>query len=116
LPVACYVIVTLFEGQFVTPHFLGRAMTLNPFMILLVTTLSLWLWGPVGGLVSGPSLLIVGSVLHYVLPGRPMLPRRPVIRTANMTDREEILANAARAVRERQQEKAAQEEKGLLAS
>lgn len=101
LPVGAYVVITLAEGQFITPHILGRTMTLNPFLILLSTTLALWVWGPIGGAVSVPSLLIVQSVLLHVLPSKPLLPRRPVFRTATMTDREEMLANAARAIRER---------------
>lgn len=107
LPVGSYLLITLVEGQFVTPHFLGRTMTVNPFMILLATTLSLWLWGPIGGLVSVPSLLIVQSVLMHVLPSRPVQPRRPVRRTPAMTDRDVILANAARVIRERAEQEAA---------
>lgn len=109
LPVGGYLVITLLEGQFITPHFLGRTMTINPFLILLATTLSIWLWGPLGGLVSVPSLLIVQSVLSHVLPSKPVQPRRPVVRTAGMTEREEILANAARAIKEKAQEKAAEE-------
>lgn len=111
LPVGAYLVITLLDGQFITPHVLGRTMTLNPLMILLTTTLSLWLWGPIGGTVSVPSLLILQSVLQHVLPSRPVRPRRPVRRTASMTDREEILANAARAIKERAEEGKGQADK-----
>jgi len=104
LPVGCYVAINFVEGQIVTPHFIGRTMTLNPFLIFLSITFWLWAWGPIGGLIAVPSLLIGGSVLAHVLPGRPMVPNRPVRRTPGMTDGQEVLANAARAIREQAQQ------------
>ena len=100
LPAACYVGINFVEGQIVTPHFIGRTMTLNPFMIFLSITFWLWAWGPVGGLVAVPTLLIATSVLAHMLPGKPPAPSRPVRRTARMSDRDELLANAAKAIRE----------------
>lgn len=100
LPVGCYVAINFVEGQIVTPHFIGRTMTLNPFLIFLSITFWLWAWGPVGGLVAVPTLLIATSVLSHMLPSKPMVPSRPVRRTAEMTDRQELLANTARAIRE----------------
>jgi predicted PurR-regulated permease PerM len=111
LPVGCYVAINFVEGQIVTPHFIGRTMTLNPFLIFLSITFWLWAWGPIGGLIAVPSLLIGGSVLAHVLPGRPMVPNRPVHRTPGMTDRQEVLANAARAVREQAQQSQKQPDK-----
>ena len=100
LPVACYLAITFTEGQVVTPHFIGRTMTLNPFLIFLSITFWLWAWGPVGGLVAVPSLLIATSILGHLLPSKPLQPSKPVRRTARMTDRDELLANAAKAIRE----------------
>lgn len=100
LPAGCYVAINFIEGQIVTPHFIGRTMTLNPFIIFLSITFWLWAWGPVGGLVAVPTLLIAHSILSHAVPGKPVMPRRPVRRTRNMTDREELLANAAVAIRE----------------
>lgn len=100
LPVGCYVGINFIEGQIVTPHFIGRTMTLNPFMIFLAITFWLWAWGPVGGLVAVPTLLIATSVLAHMLPSKPLQPSRPVRRTPHMSDREELLANTARAIRE----------------
>ena len=101
LPVGCYVAINFVEGQIVTPHFIGRTMTLNPFIIFLSITFWLWAWGPVGGLVAVPTLLIATSVLSHMLPSKPMVPSSPVLRTRNMTDRQELLANTARAIREK---------------
>lgn len=111
LPVACYVAINFVEGQIVTPHFIGRTMTLNPFLIFLSITFWLWAWGPIGGLVAVPTLLIATSVLAHALPGKPMVPSTPVRRTRNMTDRQELLANAAKAIREQAEEEKEPNEK-----
>lgn len=105
LPVACYLGINFVEGQIVTPHLIGRSLTLNPFLIFLSITFWLWSWGPVGGLVAVPTLLIAQSMLLHALPSTPVAPRRPVRRTATMTDRDVILANAAQAIKEQRTEK-----------
>ena len=106
MPVGCYLAISFTEGQIVTPQFLGRTMTINPFLIFLSITVWLWTWGPVGGLVAVPSLLIVQSILGHVLPSKQVLPRRPVRRTARMTDNGMVLANAARVIKENAEEEA----------
>ncbi|UYO00841.1 MAG: AI-2E family transporter [Devosia sp.] len=108
LPVACYAGINFVEGQIFTPHFIGRSLTLNPFIIFLSITFWIWAWGPVGGLVAVPALLIAQSVIAHALPSRPVRPRRPVRRTRSMSDREELLANAAQAIREQRQDRAAE--------
>jgi predicted PurR-regulated permease PerM len=108
LPVGCYLLISFTEGQIVTPQVLGRTMTLNPFLIFLSITLWLWAWGPVGGLVAVPSLLIIQSVLSHILPGRTVMPHRRVRRTANMTDNDLVLANAAQVIKEKAQSAALQ--------
>ncbi|SEQ04196.1 Predicted PurR-regulated permease PerM [Devosia sp. YR412] len=100
LPVGCYVAINFIEGQIVTPHFIGRTMTLNPFIIFLSITFWLWAWGPMGGLVAVPTLLIATSIMAHALPSKPMVPSRPVRRTRNMTAAQELLANTAKAIRE----------------
>ena len=104
LPALCYMGVNFVEGQIVTPHFIGRTMTLNPFVIFLSITFWLWAWGPVGGLVAVPTLLIATSILTHALPSKPVAPKRPVRRTRNMTDREALLANTAQAIKEQRHE------------
>lgn len=107
LPVACYAGINFVEGQIFTPHFIGRTLTLNPFLIFLSITFWIWAWGPVGGLVAVPTLLIVQSIIANTLPSKPVQPRKPVRRTRNMTDREELLANAAQVIREQKRDEAA---------
>lgn len=108
LPTLCYMGINFIEGQIVTPHFIGRTMTLNPFIIFLSITFWLWAWGPVGGLVAVPTLLIATSILTHTLPSKPVRPKRPVRRTRNMTEREALLANAAQAIKEQRQESEAE--------
>lgn len=111
LPVGCYIAINFVEGQIVTPHFIGRTMTLNPFLIFLSITFWLWAWGPVGGLVAVPSLLIATSILGHALPSRPMMPKRPVRRGRNMSEREVLLANTAQAIKEQANAETEPEEK-----
>lgn len=111
LPVGCYLAINFIEGQIVTPHFIGRTMTLNPFLIFLSITFWLWAWGPVGGLVAVPTLLIATSVLAHMLPSKPMMPSKPIRRTRNMTAKQELLANTAAAIREQAEEAEAPNEK-----
>lgn len=76
LPVALYWTVNFVEGNFVTPNLLGRTMTINPFLIFLSLTYWIWAWGPVGGLVAVPSLLILYSIVTHILPMREVMPRQ----------------------------------------
>lgn len=68
LPLASYLVITFAEGQIITPHVLGHRMTMNPFLIFLSTALGLWAWGPIGGAISVPTLLILQAVLAHVVP------------------------------------------------
>ena len=104
LPVACYGAINFLEGQLFTPHFIGRTLTLNPFIIFLSITFWIWAWGPVGGVVAVPTLLIAQSIIAHALPSKPVQPRRPVRRTSYMTEREVLLANAAQVIREQRQD------------
>ena len=68
MPAVTYLGIHLTEGQFVTPHWLGRSMTINPFIIFLATMLWIWLWGPVGGFIAVPLLIIAATIIHHVIP------------------------------------------------
>jgi hypothetical protein len=51
-------------------------MLINPFLILLAITYWLWSWGPVGGFIAVPSLLILSSMATHILPMRLPVMRR----------------------------------------
>lgn len=67
-PMLAYLAVNMVEAQFVTPHVLGRTLTLNPFVVLLALAFWIWVWGPVGGFVAVPLLLIAAAAIRHVSP------------------------------------------------
>lgn len=67
-PMLAYLAVNMTEAQFVTPHVLGRTLTLNPFIVLLALAFWIWVWGPVGGFVAVPLLLIAAAAIRHVSP------------------------------------------------
>ena len=111
LPVMVYASINFVEGQLFTPHFIGRTLTLNPFVIFLSITFWIWAWGPVGGLVAVPTLLIAQSIISHALPSKPVQPRRPVRRTRNMSARDELLANAAQVIVEKREDEEGEQRK-----
>jgi predicted PurR-regulated permease PerM len=70
-----FVGITFLEGHFVTPTIIGRRLSLNALAVLLALAFWTWLWGPVGGFLSSP-LLIVGLILkeHLTPVDQPQLP------------------------------------------
>ncbi|MCB1422897.1 MAG: AI-2E family transporter [Nitratireductor sp.] len=65
-PAAIYLCINLTEAQFVTPHVLGQQLTANPFMVFLTVLFWLWLWGPAGGFVAVPFLIMATSGMNAV--------------------------------------------------
>ena len=63
-PVAAYLTLNMVEAQFVTPQVIGRSVTLNPFFVFLSLAFWIWLWGPVGGLLAVPFLLIGYAIMR----------------------------------------------------
>lgn len=57
-PAAAYYILHLFEGNLVTPLVIGSRLTISPFLVFISFVFWLWLWGPVGAVLSTPILLI----------------------------------------------------------
>lgn len=57
-PAAAYFVVHLIEGNAVTPVFVGSRLTVSPFLVFIGFIFWLWLWGPVGAVLSTPILLV----------------------------------------------------------
>lgn len=53
---ASYLVIATIEGNFVTPHVMGRSLTLNPVIILLSLTFWGWMWGIAGVILAVPIL------------------------------------------------------------
>ncbi len=68
LPVVIYAGINLTADQIVFPHLVGRALTLNPFVIFVSIAFWLWLWGPMGGFIAVPVLLILQSIILHIFP------------------------------------------------
>jgi predicted PurR-regulated permease PerM len=71
-----FVGLTFIEGHFVTPTIIGRRLELNALAVLIGLAFWTWLWGPMGGFLSSP-LLIVALILkdHLMPDDAPQLPR-----------------------------------------
>lgn len=70
-----FVGITFVEGHFVTPTIIGRKLELNALAVFMALAFWTWLWGPMGGFLSSP-LLIVALVLreHLTPENSPQLP------------------------------------------
>jgi predicted PurR-regulated permease PerM len=70
-----FVALTFLEGHFVTPTIIGRRLELNALAVFIALAFWTWLWGPMGGFLSSP-LLIVGLILkeHLMPVDAPQLP------------------------------------------
>ena len=73
---AGFVVMTFMEGHFVTPAIIGRRLQLNALAVFLALAFWTWLWGPMGGFLASP-ILIVGLVLkeHLHPDTSPQLPQ-----------------------------------------
>jgi predicted PurR-regulated permease PerM len=67
--------ITFLEGHFVTPTIIGRRLQLNALAVFIALAFWTWLWGPMGGFLSSP-LLIVALILrdHLWSVDQPQLP------------------------------------------
>ena len=59
LPALIFVGLNGLEGQFVTPAFLARQLSVNPLLIFVALLLGIWLWGALGGFVAIPLMVWV---------------------------------------------------------
>ncbi len=68
-PPLAFLFLNMIESQFVTPTLIGRNISLNPLLIFVSLVFWLWLWGPIGGIVAIPVLLIAMALLDILRPG-----------------------------------------------
>ncbi len=71
-PILAYFIVNMIESNIVTPLVMSRRMTLNPLAIMLAVSFWTWIWGPVGGIVSLPLLIMLKVVCDHTPAMRPV--------------------------------------------
>jgi predicted PurR-regulated permease PerM len=68
---AAYLFLNAMESNFITPHVVGRWMTLNPVAIVLSFLFWGWLWGVPGMLLAVPILAatkIICDHIHHLAP------------------------------------------------
>lgn len=65
-----YLALHAIESNFVTHQVLGATMTMNPFAVFLALAFWIWLWGPIGGFIAVPSLLILYALARNILPSK----------------------------------------------
>lgn len=66
LPALAYFVAHLIEGNIITPMLVGRRLTLSPFLVFISFVFWLWLWGPVGAILSTPLLLVISLSVEAV--------------------------------------------------
>ena len=72
MPILAYLAINFLESNVFTPLIMGRRMTLNPLVIILTASFWPWIWGPVGGLISLPMLIMLKVVLEHTPQARPL--------------------------------------------
>jgi predicted PurR-regulated permease PerM len=67
--------LTFLEGHFVTPTIIGRRLELNALAVFIALAFWTWLWGPMGGFLSSPLLIVALILRDHLLPiDSPQLP------------------------------------------
>lgn len=62
LIVSAFLVLTILEGQIVTPLILGRQLALNPLVVFFSVLFWFWLWGIAGALMAVPILITLKLV------------------------------------------------------
>jgi predicted PurR-regulated permease PerM len=67
--------ITFMEGHFVTPTIIGRRLSLNALAVFMALAFWTWLWGPMGGFLSSPLLIVALVLKEHLMPVEtPQLP------------------------------------------
>ena len=68
-----FLLLTILEGQVVTPQILGSRFSMNPLVIFLSIILWSWLWGYVGALIAFPLLVSAKIICQSVDALKPFV-------------------------------------------
>jgi predicted PurR-regulated permease PerM len=71
---ALYIALVTCEGNFITPSIVGMRFTLSPLAVFLSLVFWTWLWGPVGGFLSVPLLIVGVAATEHLLTRQKELP------------------------------------------
>jgi len=59
-----YVVINTVFGSIIEPQLMGRRLGLSPLVVFVSLAFWLWVWGPMGGLLSVPLTIVVRLVLE----------------------------------------------------
>ncbi len=59
-----YVVINTVFGSIIEPQLMGRRLGLSPLVVFISLAFWLWVWGPMGGLLSVPLTIVVRLVLE----------------------------------------------------
>jgi hypothetical protein len=65
-PALAFMAISFVENNAITPMIMGRRMTLNPLAIILAVSFWTWIWGPVGGLIALPILIMFKVICDHI--------------------------------------------------
>lgn len=69
LPPAAYMVITVLEGQLITPSIVGQRLKLSPILVFVAVVFWTWIWGVGGALLAAP-LLACTKIFYENLWGR----------------------------------------------
>jgi predicted PurR-regulated permease PerM len=70
-----FVGLTFLEGHFITPTIIGRRLELNALAVFMALAFWTWLWGPMGGFLASPLLIVALILKEHLMPvNAPQLP------------------------------------------
>lgn len=69
LPPAAYMVITIIEGQLLTPSIVGQRLKMSPIMVFVAVVFWTWIWGVGGALLAAP-LLACMKIFYENLWGR----------------------------------------------
>jgi len=70
-----FVGIAFIEGHFITPTIIGRRLALNALAVFIGLAFWTWLWGPMGGFLSSPLLIVALIIKEHLMPtSSPQLP------------------------------------------
>lgn len=61
-----YLALTSFEGQLITPYFVGRVLQLNTVIVFLSIAFWAWLWSVVGMIIAVPILVVIRVFAEHI--------------------------------------------------
>jgi predicted PurR-regulated permease PerM len=68
----CFLVLTILEGQLITPMLIGRHLNLSPVIVLFAVIFWAYMWGLAGALVAVPILVSTKIVFSHVPAFRPL--------------------------------------------